>query len=672
MELVFRKLSSAESLSPQPGEICLVPIAGAESARRTLASHVFAKGPDGLVRGAGAIQRIVIDSDPKLDDMLAACILEAQLESRLLPQGLDVFCRHAAKIRDGIRSAKVPLEASVEGIFLAMRARAEHRIVTNDAAQRFVADWRRLATAIFAAAKQQLDPASDYLFAIRTDQGTAAAVPLQSVFQAAPHGAGEIGGGDFVREMADLEKDRLTYQRDLEAAQRGTIRPAGASSAVEAVLLSQPRCTFLKYWTRSRCAPPLGGPYPFLGIATGPGQWIFSIDPSLGISLKPLAERFQAAEKAISDRAGVDPWFDGAALGHHQIASPRGGTKLADDAVRRILKDWGWRTPTDAAPPRRFGIALAAACGLLLIVGAAAIFAWPSRRPDAAPETTRDATPAVKPIHDLYVLAVGVSAYKNIPSLRSAAPDADALAAAFKRQEGGLCPKVVTKSIKDDQATRGEIIDYALRRWLLEQQPLTRRSLAIVAFSGHGFVEPETGRYHFAPHDYDPNNQGSTGIFLADVQRYLATLPCPAIVLFDTCHSGASDENEDSTAAVMKNIQKTVAESRDPKGFVVMAACGRFQKANETARWGHGALTLSLLEGLDGKALYQSKDLYATPLPQPNGDGIITLKELDRYVTERVEVLSSEISSSKYRRQFAKTFTVGDINLGAVPIAVRK
>jgi uncharacterized caspase-like protein len=209
----------------------------------------------------------------------------------------------------------------------------------------------------------------------------------------------------------------------------------------------------------------------------------------------------------------------------------------------------------------------------------------------------------------------------------------------------------------------------------LAQLPLTRRSLVIVTFSGHGFVESGTHRYHFAPHDYDPQNQGSSGIFLDEIQRYLANLPCASIVLFDTCHSGAADEgdaDDERPENLIKNLRKGMSEGRDAKGLVVMAACGRYQKANETARWGHGALTLAVLEGLDGKYYYQTKGLFATPLPQPGAHGAITLKFLDRYVTERVEVLSSEISTPKYRRQSTKTFTVGDVSLGTIPIAVRK
>ena len=103
-----------------------------------------------------------------------------------------------------------------------------------------------------------------------------------------------------------------------------------------------------------------------------------------------------------------------------------------------------------------------------------------------------------------------------------------------------------------------------------------------------------------------------------------------------------------------------------------MAACGRYQKANETSRWGHGALTLAVLEGMSGRPLYEGKTLFKTPLPKPGPAGVITLRDLDTYVAERVEALASEISNVKYRGQVAKTFALGNISLDRVPIAVRK
>ena len=55
MEVAFRKLPPLDSLSPQPGDLFLVPTSRLEADARKLASHVFAKGSAGLIRGEGPV-----------------------------------------------------------------------------------------------------------------------------------------------------------------------------------------------------------------------------------------------------------------------------------------------------------------------------------------------------------------------------------------------------------------------------------------------------------------------------------------------------------------------------------------------------------------------------------------------------------------------------------------
>jgi len=77
-----------------------------------------------------------------------------------------------------------------------------------------------------------------------------------------------------------------------------------------------------------------------------------------------------------------------------------------------------------------------------------------------------------------------------------------------------------------------------------------------------------------------------------------------------------------------------------------------------------------LLEGIEGKRLYDAKGLARTRLPDPvAGKNLITLRELDRYVTDRVEVLSSEVTDTKNRRQTVKTYCTGNISLEQIPVA---
>ena len=59
-----------------------------------------------------------------------------------------------------------------------------------------------------------------------------------------------------------------------------------------------------------------------------------------------------------------------------------------------------------------------------------------------------------------------------------------------------------------------------------------------------------------------------------------------------------------------------------------MSASTGSEVSIEDPAWGHGAFTKALLDGLDGPADYDQ-------------DGVITLKELDLYVTRNVKKLTN-------------------------------
>jgi len=68
-------------------------------------------------------------------------------------------------------------------------------------------------------------------------------------------------------------------------------------------------------------------------------------------------------------------------------------------------------------------------------------------------------------------------------------------------------------------------------------------------------------------------------------------------------------------------------------GSVIMTATTGNGYSYEQKNWGHGAFTLSLLEGIgEDKADYDFGD---------GKDGMITIKELDNYVTYRVKKLTN-------------------------------
>src|SRR5947207_968436 len=82
----------------------------APEGRRALAALVLHQGLDGLVRGEGPAECVVVDADPTLDDLLAATFAARLAEQRPLPEGARAFAEYAALVREGLTSNDVPLE----------------------------------------------------------------------------------------------------------------------------------------------------------------------------------------------------------------------------------------------------------------------------------------------------------------------------------------------------------------------------------------------------------------------------------------------------------------------------------------------------------------------------------------------------------------------------------
>ncbi|HYV34349.1 MAG TPA: hypothetical protein VE988_01515, partial [Gemmataceae bacterium] len=400
MELVFRKLPPAESLDPQPGEVYLLPAAKEHRQRRDLAKFVLEQGADALLQGPGAPERLVLDADPKFDDMLASLFAYQRFQGRTVPAGCKAFAEYAAQLREGLRPTALPLTDSIEGIYLAIRGSAEKSLTDPETAKHFLSDWGRLAATLLKAAEQNKDPFTASLFDPLADyMGERRTVPLKSINRAKSSVAAGVG---FLREQAFLVKDLEVYRQDFLRGERWQVRLPGGPPSAPALLLRRPKSLLFKYWTRSPCPPPLDGPYLFLAVTAAEGQWIFSTEPKQKISLQPLAEVLQAAErKQTPGRADQDPWFDGKSMQHAVVASPRHGTRLSESAVLGIVKKWS-RAKSVGQSNKMMRLALVICCLAAGLI-AAVLFANPfgekkEGKGNDAPKVTQ-----ATDYHDLFV-----------------------------------------------------------------------------------------------------------------------------------------------------------------------------------------------------------------------------------------------------------------------------
>jgi WD40 repeat protein len=221
----------------------------------------------------------------------------------------------------------------------------------------------------------------------------------------------------------------------------------------------------------------------------------------------------------------------------------------------------------------------------------------------------------------LYVLSIGISEYEDSSlNLDVAHKDAIAVTQIFEQQQGKLFREVKTRTLLNDQATRDGILDGL--DWILQES--TQKDMSIIFIAGHG-MNDKRNNYYFLPHDADANRLRRSGVKWFDFQDVVVSLPSKTILMVDTCHSG----NVTGKRRGANDMTEAIRElNTSDSGVVVMTAATGREVSQERAEWGHGAFTKALVEGLGAfQADY-------------NSNGIVEIKELDLYITERVKTLT--------------------------------
>jgi WD40 repeat protein len=275
---------------------------------------------------------------------------------------------------------------------------------------------------------------------------------------------------------------------------------------------------------------------------------------------------------------------------------------------------------------------------------------------------------------DAWVVAIGVSAYRNPRyALRFAAKDAADLAQAFRALDGrlGAHRSVHVLLLTDQDATRSGI--RAAKQWL---QQAHRQDLAVVFAAGHGIVD-DSQNYFYGTWDIDADNPAAAGLPFEDFEDLLDGIqPLRKVLLVDTCFSGEIDKDEVRTVAsaedgnrvtmreykAARNIvslagaQSTASTSSEPAaalilqqdlfadlrrgtGAVVISSSSGNEYSLEGAQWSNGVFTYSILQGLTaGRA-------------DRNGDGVVTVSELQSYVIDEVRRLTRGAQNPTARRE---------------------
>ena len=237
----------------------------------------------------------------------------------------------------------------------------------------------------------------------------------------------------------------------------------------------------------------------------------------------------------------------------------------------------------------------------------------------------------------LYVLAVGVSQYQNASqNLNFAAKDAQDLVNLLRGQEGKLYAKVEAKLLTDAEATRENILDGL--DWITRQT--TSKDVAVVFLSGHGDND-QFGQYYFLPYGGNFDRLKSTGLVFLEIKNTVKLLAGKVLFFVDSCHSGNTLGGKPKGNPDMNRIINELSDADN--GAVVFAASTNRQFSLEDARWGNGAFTKAVLEGLSGCA-------------DNKGSGRVTVTALDYYIAERVK----ELTGGRQTPTTAKPNTVQD------------
>jgi WD40 repeat protein len=239
----------------------------------------------------------------------------------------------------------------------------------------------------------------------------------------------------------------------------------------------------------------------------------------------------------------------------------------------------------------------------------------------------------------LYVLAIGVSKYENKNlTLQFAAKDARDFADSMLKQKGGLYRDVVVKTITDEKATKDEIIDGF--DWISKET--TSKDIAIIFLAGHG-INDSGGVYYFLPVNANLDRLRRTAVPFTEMKNTVTSLAGKTILFIDTCHAG----NVMGARAVAPDITAIVNELASAEnGAVVFASSTGKQYSFEDSKWGNGAFTMAVVEGINGKADY-------------TGKGRITINMLDLYISERVK----ELTGGRQTPATAKPLTIPDFPL---------
>ena len=249
---------------------------------------------------------------------------------------------------------------------------------------------------------------------------------------------------------------------------------------------------------------------------------------------------------------------------------------------------------------------------------------------------------------DLYILAVGVNVFPNLPAnmhLAFAARDAEEMAASLAKRGAGHYKRVFTKVLSDnstEKPDRDEIL--AALDFVQQGRP---QDTVVVFLASHGLSDP-AGNYYFVPRNVERKDvaavqKGGGGESLVPWMSFFDALRGAAgkrILIVDTCHAARIEGKFES-----HSLMKRSASSLFP---LIVASKGE-EQSQEYPPAKHGLFTYALMSAL-------------APEADANRDGLVSLKEAFDFAIPLVEKLR-EKSIGPQNPQMVAPYALGEFAL---------
>lgn len=228
----------------------------------------------------------------------------------------------------------------------------------------------------------------------------------------------------------------------------------------------------------------------------------------------------------------------------------------------------------------------------------------------------------------IFALVVGVSAYRSpkINPLQYADKDAEAFAEFLSSPSGGAVPKDQMRLLLNENATRENILR-EMREFLTQTK---KNDLLVLYIAAHGLTSAESNATYVLSTDAELKNLAATAVDQAEITAILTErVKAGKIVFFiDACHGGALGLTgvrlRGASSFLSSKLMTELVTKKNGTAF--FSAARAMEQSMEGVQWGngHGVFTFYLLEGLKKKA-------------DADGNGIVTITELDEYVSARVK-----------------------------------